>query len=58
MTELLPEIPEDWSRGMAVTAHPDDLQYGAASAVARWTDQGQDIVYVLVTDGEAGTGPR
>jgi len=54
MTELLPEIPEDWTRGMAVVAHPDDLEFGAASAIARWTDQGKDITYVLVTDGEAG----
>ena len=47
-------IPEDWSRGVAVVAHPDDLEYGAASAVARWTAQGKEIVYVLVTSGEAG----
>ncbi len=30
------------------------MEYGAASAVARWTGQGKDIGYVLVTDGEAG----
>jgi hypothetical protein len=30
-------IPEDWTRGIAVVAHPDDLEYGVASAVARWT---------------------
>ncbi|CAN5635370.1 PIG-L family deacetylase [soil metagenome] len=54
MTELLPEVDEDWSRGLAVVAHPDDLEYGAASAIARWTAQGKEIVYVLVTDGEAG----
>jgi len=39
---------------MAVVAHPDDLEYGAASAVARWTAQGKQIAYVLVTRGEAG----
>lgn len=47
-------MPEDWSRAMAVVAHPDDLEYGAASAVARWTDQGKEVTYVLVTSGEAG----
>jgi LmbE family N-acetylglucosaminyl deacetylase len=47
-------VPEDWSRAMAVVAHPDDLEYGSASAVARWTAQGKHIVYVLVTRGEAG----
>jgi LmbE family N-acetylglucosaminyl deacetylase len=47
-------IPEDWTRGVAVVAHPDDLEYGAASAVARWTGQGKQISYLLVTKGEAG----
>lgn len=39
---------------LAVVAHPDDREYGAAAAVARWTEQGKRITYVLVTDGEAG----
>ena len=39
---------------MAVVAHPDDLEYGAASAIAAWTRQGKVISYVLVTSGEAG----
>lgn len=50
----LPMFPEDWERGLAVVAHPDDMEYGAAAAVARWTQQGKEIAYVLVTDGEAG----
>jgi LmbE family N-acetylglucosaminyl deacetylase len=53
MNELEP-VPEDWERGLAVVAHPDDLEYGAASAVARWTAQGKAIAYCLVTSGEAG----
>ncbi len=53
MPELEP-VPEDWTRGLAVVAHPDDLEYGAASAIARWTDQGKEVVYCLVTSGEAG----
>src|ERR1700747_283708 len=47
-------MPEDWERGVAVVAHPDDLEYGVASAVARWTGQGKDVSYVLATRGEAG----
>ena len=50
----LPALPEDWDRALAIVAHPDDLEYGAASAVARWTDQGKWIGYVLATSGEAG----
>ncbi|MGD0321712.1 MAG: PIG-L deacetylase family protein [Acidimicrobiales bacterium] len=47
-------MPEDWSRVVAVVAHPDDLEYGTASAVARWTGQDKAVAYVLVTSGEAG----
>ncbi|WP_254126992.1 PIG-L deacetylase family protein [Aquihabitans sp. G128] len=47
-------VPEDWERALAVVAHPDDLEYGAAAAVARWTDQGKAVSYLLVTSGEAG----
>ncbi len=47
-------MPEDWERVVAVVAHPDDLEYGAASAIARWTSQGKEVSYVLATSGEAG----
>jgi LmbE family N-acetylglucosaminyl deacetylase len=50
----LKPLPEDWDRALAVVAHPDDLEYGVASAVARWTSQGKRVSYVLVTRGEAG----
>ena len=51
--KLLP-VPEDWSRALAIAAHPDDLEYGAASAIARWTSQGKEVSYLMVTRGEAG----
>lgn len=41
-------------RVLAVVAHPDDLEYGAAALVARWTRAGAEVVYCLVTRGEAG----
>ncbi len=50
----LQPFPDDWQRAACVVAHPDDLEYGAASAVAHWTDQGKDVAYVMVTSGEAG----
>lgn len=34
--------------------HPDDLEYGVSSAIARWTSRGASVGYVIVTDGEAG----
>ena len=50
----LQPLPEDWERLLAVVAHPDDLEYGASAAIARWTDQGKWVGYVIVSDGEAG----
>ena len=52
--DRLEPFPEDWNRALGIVAHPDDMEYGAASAVARWTDQGKDVRYLLVTRGEAG----
>ncbi len=57
MTErpaALRALPEDWERALVVAAHPDDVEYGAAAAIARWTGQGKHIAYVMVTSGEAG----
>ncbi|GAA5124917.1 PIG-L family deacetylase [Haloechinothrix salitolerans] len=54
MTEGLEPIAEDWSTALAIVAHPDDLEYGAAAAIARWTAQGKQIAYCLATSGEAG----
>ncbi|NLG55496.1 MAG: PIG-L family deacetylase [Rhodococcus sp.] len=47
-------VPEGWQRGVVIVAHPDDIEYGIAAAVARWTGQGKDIRYILATSGEAG----
>jgi len=54
--EPLPLEPlrEDWERALCVVAHPDDLEFGGAAAVARWTGQGKQVVYCMVTSGEAG----
>jgi LmbE family N-acetylglucosaminyl deacetylase len=54
MTEPLEYVDEDWSTALALVAHPDDLEYGTAAAVARWTAQGKRVVYCLATSGEAG----
>ncbi|MGW3226940.1 PIG-L deacetylase family protein [Kitasatospora sp. NPDC001095] len=58
MSELAPEsfepVDEDWRTALAIVAHPDDMEYGGAAAVARWTSQGKTVVYAMVTSGEAG----
>src|SRR3954454_10307634 len=48
------QVAEDWTRALAIAAHPDDLEYGAAAAIARWTTEGKTVVEVLATRGEAG----
>lgn len=41
-------------RVLSFTAHPDDVDFAAAGTVARWTDAGIEVVYCVVTDGDAG----
>src|SRR6478735_2992540 len=52
--ERLEPLREDWERALCVVAHPDDMEFGAAAAVARWTAQGKQVVYCMLTSGEAG----
>jgi LmbE family N-acetylglucosaminyl deacetylase len=44
-------VPE---RILTVTAHPDDVDFGAAGSVAAWTAAGAHVTYCVVTDGDAG----
>lgn len=53
-TGRLEAVPENWQTALAIVAHPDDLEYGGASAIAKWTAQGKRVVYVMVSKGEAG----
>jgi len=45
-------------RVLAVAAHPDDVDFGAAGTIARWTAEGIDVAYCIVTDGAAGAVER
>jgi LmbE family N-acetylglucosaminyl deacetylase len=47
-------FPDDWQRALVVAAHPDDIEYGVAAAVAVWTAKGKEVHYLLATRGEAG----
>jgi LmbE family N-acetylglucosaminyl deacetylase len=44
-------LPE---RVLVVTAHPDDVDFGAAGTVASWTAAGVSVAYCVCTDGQAG----
>lgn len=41
-------------RALVITAHPDDVDFGAAGTIRRWTDAGIEVSYCICTDGDAG----
>ena len=45
---------DEVERVLVVTAHPDDVDFGAAGTVATWTAAGIEVSYCVVTDGDAG----
>lgn len=45
-------------RVLVVMAHPDDVDFGCAGTVALWTLAGTEVVYLMVTDGDAGGDER
>ena len=46
--------PSEIERVLVVMAHPDDVDFSAAGTIALLTDAGVEVVYCLVTDGQAG----
>lgn len=51
---LVPDTDSPVSRVLAVAAHPDDLDFGAAGTVAQWTASGLEVTYLLCTRGDQG----
>ncbi|MBK9125394.1 MAG: PIG-L family deacetylase [Chloroflexi bacterium] len=45
-------VPE---RALVMVAHPDDIEFGMAGTIARWTEAGSHVTYCLITDGAAGS---
>jgi LmbE family N-acetylglucosaminyl deacetylase len=45
---------EPVERVLVVTAHPDDVDFGAAGTIAGWTRAGATVTYAVVTNGDAG----
>jgi len=48
-------LTEAIERVMVITAHPDDAEFTAAGAVAKWTREGVTVIYVICTDGSRGS---
>ena len=45
---------QEVERVLVVTAHPDDVDFGASGTVAGWTAAGIQVTYAIVTNGDAG----
>ena len=45
---------DEVERILVVTAHPDDVDFGASGTIATWTEKAIEVVYCIVTDGDAG----
>jgi len=46
------------SRVLVVTAHPDDSEFGAGGTIARLARGGAEAAYIIVTNGNKGSGDR
>jgi LmbE family N-acetylglucosaminyl deacetylase len=49
---VIDDVPD---RAMVVCAHPDDAEIGTGATVARWIEQGCEVVYVVCSDGSGGS---
>jgi LmbE family N-acetylglucosaminyl deacetylase len=50
------EVPlRDPGTVLTIGAHPDDAEFGAGAAVARWRAAGAEITILVVTDGSKGS---
>lgn len=41
-------------RVLAIAAHPDDIDFGLGGTIAHLTAAGSEVVYCVITDGDAG----
>ena len=54
--EIFDEPPRS---AMVVTPHPDDAEGGCGATMAKWiAEAGTEIVVVMCTNGDKGTGDR
>ncbi|MFM1917725.1 MAG: hypothetical protein RJB01_1240 [Actinomycetota bacterium] len=49
-----PKPDSEIERLLVVTAHPDDVDFGAAGTVGLWTRSGIEVSYAIITNGDAG----
>lgn len=57
--EVLGSIPSPGSmkgfkKILVFSAHPDDLDFGCSGTVAKMTEEGKEVAYCIITNGERG----
>ncbi len=45
----------DTKRALVIGAHPDDNEFGAGGTVAKLADQGWEVTFIIVTNGNKGS---
>ena len=40
---------------LLISPHPDDVDFGCAGTIAKWTRMGTEVAYVICTSGDKGT---
>jgi len=51
---MAPLADSEIKRILVVTAHPDDLDFGAGGTIAQWSDKGIEVSYCIMTNGDQG----
>ena len=49
-----PIADSEIARVLVVTAHPDDVDFGAGGTIAQWTAKGIEVSYCIATNGDQG----
>ncbi len=50
----MPIADSEIERILVVTAHPDDLDFGASGTIAQWVKAGIEVSYCIATNGDQG----
>mgnify|MGYP006085526071 FL=1 len=45
-------------KAMVIFAHPDDAEIGTGATIAKWIENGSEVVYVLATTGSSGSNDK
>jgi LmbE family N-acetylglucosaminyl deacetylase len=51
-------IPITFKRALVIAAHPDDIEQTSGGTVAKWIQEGTEVRYILLTNGDKGTRNR